>query len=65
VLRAAFGQDEVNHGAERYRVGAGGLVLVPPAVAVHLIHNGGFQVVPRPEAMRATHAPIDLQPELC
>jgi hypothetical protein len=51
ALRAAFGQDEVNHGIERYRVGVGGLLFVPSSVAVHLVHNGGFQVVQQPGTM--------------
>jgi hypothetical protein len=50
VLRAAFGQDEVSHGTERYRVGVDRLLFVPSAVALYLVNNAGFHVVECPEA---------------
>ena len=45
ALRAVFGQDEVSHGTVRYRVGADGLLLVPPEVARCLTNNAGFQMI--------------------
>ena len=48
ALRAVFGQDEANHGTRRYRVGADGIVRVPPEVAVHLLKNAGFVVASEP-----------------
>jgi hypothetical protein len=45
ALRAVFGQDEVSHGTVRYRVGADGLLLVPPEVARCLANNAGFQMI--------------------
>jgi hypothetical protein len=39
-----FGQDEANHGTERYRVGDDGLVRVPAEAAVFLTNKGGFVV---------------------
>lgn len=48
ALRAVFGQDEANHGMRRYRVGADGIVRVPPEVAIHLLKNGGFVVASEP-----------------
>lgn len=44
ALRAAFGQDEANHGIRRYRVGGDGLVHVPAAAALFLVSKGGFVV---------------------
>jgi hypothetical protein len=44
ALRAAFGQDEANHGARRYRVDDNGLVHVPAMVALFLVGKGGFAV---------------------
>jgi hypothetical protein len=56
-LRALFGQDEVNHGTERYRVGADGLVRVPPQVAFHLIGRGGFALAIPPIAVAENSGP--------
>lgn len=72
VLRAVFGQDEVNHGTMRYRVSAAGLVLVPPEVARCLTNNAGFQMikkiqeeqtevrpdVPQPQNLARSHQPM-------
>ena len=44
ALRAAFGQDEANHGIRRYRVGGDGLVHVPAEAAFFLVSKGGFVV---------------------
>lgn len=44
ALRAAFGQDEANHGIRRYRVGGDGLVHVPAEAAFFLVSKGGFAV---------------------
>ncbi len=44
ALRAAFGQDEANHGIRRYRVGGDGLVHVPAEAAFFLVNKGGFAV---------------------
>jgi hypothetical protein len=44
ALRAAFGQDEANHGIRRYRVGGDGLVHVPAEAAFFLVDKGGFAV---------------------
>ena len=44
ALRAAFGQDEANHGTQRYRVDNDGLVRVPRDAVGFLIGNGGFVV---------------------
>jgi hypothetical protein len=44
ALRAAFGQDEANHGIRRYRVGGDGLVHVPAEAALFLVDKGGFAV---------------------
>jgi hypothetical protein len=44
ALRAAFGQDEANHGIRRYRVGGDGLVHVPVEAALFLVSKGGFVV---------------------
>ena len=44
ALRAAFGQDEANHGIRRYRVGGDGLVHVPVEAAFFLVSKGGFAV---------------------
>ncbi len=44
ALRAAFGQDEANHGIRRYRVGGDGLVHVPAEAAFFLVSRGGFAV---------------------
>jgi hypothetical protein len=43
-LRAAFGQDEANHGTVRYPVDADGLIRVPLEAVGPLIENGGFAV---------------------
>lgn len=42
LLRAAFGQDEANHGTERYPVDNDGLVKVPLEAAGPLVTTGGF-----------------------
>jgi len=42
VLRAAFSQDEANHGTARYPVGADGLVRVPIEAVGPLMMVGGF-----------------------
>jgi hypothetical protein len=42
ALRAAFGQDEANHGTERYCVERDGLVRVPPEAVPYLTRVGGF-----------------------
>jgi hypothetical protein len=42
LLRAAFGQDEANHGTERYAVDNNGLVRVPLEAVDPLITIGGF-----------------------
>jgi hypothetical protein len=42
VLRAAFSQDEANHGTARYPVGVGGLVRVPIEAVGPLMTVGGF-----------------------
>jgi hypothetical protein len=60
ALRAWFGQDEVSHGSERYRVGVDRQVVVPPAVAVYLINNAGFHIVSRTDAELAP--PTTLEP---
>jgi hypothetical protein len=44
ALRAVFGQDEANHGVERYRVGRDGLVWVPLEAVAFLTNKGGFVV---------------------
>lgn len=44
TLRAAFGQDEANHGTVRYLVGCDGLFRVPLQVAEPLVATGGFAV---------------------
>jgi hypothetical protein len=62
ALRAEFGQDEANHGTERYRVGDDRVVLVPRMVAIYLVNNAGFCVVRRPDAKHPNPAPLDLQP---
>ena len=41
-LRAAFGQDEANHGAVRYLVDGDGLIRVPPEAVEPLTTIGGF-----------------------
>lgn len=64
ALRAEFGQDEANHGTERYRVGDDRLVLVPPAVAIYLVKNAGFCVARRAFAEHIKPAPLDIQPHL-
>ena len=45
VLRAAFGQDEVNHGTDRYMVDNEGLVRVPLEAVSPLIAIGGFALI--------------------
>ena len=42
LLRAAFGQDEANHGTDRYAVDSEGLVQVPMEAVAPLITVGGF-----------------------
>ena len=44
ALRAVFGQDEANHGTQRYRVDNDGLVRVAREAVAFLIGNGGFVV---------------------
>jgi hypothetical protein len=44
ALRAAFGQDEANHGTARFRVDNDGVVWVPLEAAASLISKGGFAV---------------------
>ena len=44
LLRAAFAQDEANHGTFRYPIDADGLVRVPLEAVGPLIWNGGFAV---------------------
>jgi hypothetical protein len=51
ALRAVFGQDEANHGINRYRVGIDGIVWVPPEAAFQLIDRGGFAVASPPAAV--------------
>jgi hypothetical protein len=41
-LRAAFGQDEANHGTARYSVDNDGLIQVPPEAVGPLTTTGGF-----------------------
>ena len=41
-LRAAFGQDEANHGTARYSVDKDGLIQVPPEAVGPLTTMGGF-----------------------
>jgi hypothetical protein len=41
-LRAAFGQDEANHGATRYSVDKDGMIQVPPEAVGPLTTIGGF-----------------------
>jgi hypothetical protein len=41
-LRAAFGQDEANHGAARYSIDKDGLIQVPPEAVGPLTTIGGF-----------------------
>jgi hypothetical protein len=43
-LRAAFGQDEANHGTTRYPVDLDGLVRVPREAVDPLTSTGGFAV---------------------
>jgi hypothetical protein len=42
LLRAAFGQDEANHGTARYSVGNDGLIRVPFEAVGPLTNVGGF-----------------------
>ena len=42
LLRAGFGQDEANHGTDRYAVDGEGLVQVPMEAVAPLITVGGF-----------------------
>jgi hypothetical protein len=63
ALRAEFGQDELSHGSERYRVGVDRLVFVPPTVAVHLMNNAGFSLVSGPEGKPTKPWPLDLRPQ--
>jgi len=44
LLRAMFGQDEVNHGTNRYLVDDGHLVWVPLEAVGPLVAIGGFAV---------------------
>ena len=64
ALRAEFGQDEANHGTERYRVGDDRVVLVPRTVAIHLVNNAGFCLATRPDPEQAKPAALELQPYL-
>jgi hypothetical protein len=59
ALRAEFGQDEANHGTERYRVGDDRVVLVPRTVAIYLVNNAGFGLARRPDPEPAA---LELQP---
>jgi hypothetical protein len=63
ALRAGFGQDELSHGSERYRVSADRLVVVPPTVAVYLLNNAGFYVVSRPDPNPAPPPGVELPPQ--
>jgi hypothetical protein len=45
LLRAAFGQDEANHGAARYSVANDGLIQVPLEAVGPLTTIGGFVLV--------------------
>ena len=56
ALRAAFGQDEANHGTERYCVDPDGLVRVPPEAVFYLTHVGGFALVMADELPAETGA---------
>src|SRR5271169_5089438 len=61
ALRAAFGQDEANHGIRRYRVGEDGLVHVPAEAAFFLVDKGGFAVAETTVAQvpgASLHAPL-------
>jgi hypothetical protein len=62
ALRAEFGQDEANHGTERYRVGDDGVVLVPRTVAIYLVNNAGFCAARRPDPEQAKPIALELQP---
>ena len=44
ALRAAFGQDEANHGTARYPADADGIVRVPREAVEPLTSKGGFAV---------------------
>jgi hypothetical protein len=44
-LRAAFGQDEANHGTEQYLVDQNGLIWVPLEAVAALTKVGGFAFV--------------------
>jgi len=62
-LRAAFGQDEANHGTQRYPIDGDGLVRVPLEAVGPLISVGGFVFARAAEAaisggvMKLHHAP--------
>ena len=61
ALRAAFGQDEANHGIRRYRVGGDGLVHVPAEAAFFLISKGGFVVAKTTvDQVRGSALPVPL-----
>ena len=62
ALRAEFGQDEANHGTERYRVGDDRVVLVPRTVAIYLVNNAGFCAASRPDPEQAKSIALELQP---
>jgi hypothetical protein len=63
ALRAGFGQDEVSHGSERYRVDVDRLVVVPPTVAAYLLNNAGFYVVSGSDPNPAQPPEVDLPPQ--
>ena len=58
-LRAAFGQDEANHGTERYAVDNESLVRVPKEAVAPLITVGGF-VLARTGAETISVGPLKL-----
>ena len=62
ALRAEFGQDEANHGTERYRVGDDRVVLVPRTVAIYSVNNAGFCAASRPDPEQAKSIALELQP---
>ena len=60
ALRAAFGQDEANHGTTRYSVGNDGMVRVPLEAVPFLIGAGGF-AMPEASDRRGSAGPIKMQ----
>jgi hypothetical protein len=61
-LVAPGGCDEVNHGAERYRVDNNGRVRVPREAAFWMIRSAGFRVYSPDEPIIASADP-GLRPE--